>query len=137
MSMILLAGLASGCGTLCNLGGGFVHPESEPRIYGGLQKDVEFFDSRTRNSDSQSGGSNSKGAVAVWLAVFLGEPTLSFVGDTLTLPVTVPLQLCRENAEEKARRERLTADQTALRAPDAHESPEPGRSVSLPARSDD
>jgi hypothetical protein len=31
----------SGCGTICNFAGGFVHPD-EPRVYGGVLRDLEI-----------------------------------------------------------------------------------------------
>jgi hypothetical protein len=38
---VCVAVFSSGCGTVCNLAGGVLHPDKEPRVYGGLQLDLE------------------------------------------------------------------------------------------------
>jgi hypothetical protein len=91
-----------GCGTVCNLVGGFIHPQTEPRVYGGVTRDLEVIDHVV--TDMQSGkqgsgtglsGTHERGAVfvaALLVSVTVGDPILSFVADTLTLPLTIPLQ---------------------------------------------
>src|SRR5262245_12507046 len=32
-----------GCGTICNLAGGITNPDEEPRIYGGVIRDLDIF----------------------------------------------------------------------------------------------
>ena len=97
----MLGVLPSGCGTVCNLGGGFLHPDTEPRIYGGVIRDVEIIDSSGSGSSSLpllTETSNGKGRVllaAAILTVAAVDPVVSFVADTLTLPITVPLQYRR------------------------------------------
>lgn len=92
----LLGVLPSGCGTVCNLTGGVVHPETEPRIYGGVIRDVEVFESlESRPSSEPLFAGANKGAVALgFMILCLGsvDPVVSFVADTLTLPITIPLQ---------------------------------------------
>lgn len=57
LSLLGLAGvtfsLAVGCGTVCNLAGGVIHPEDEPKVYGGMQRDLDFY------SGMVDGGSSS------------------------------------------------------------------------------
>jgi hypothetical protein len=95
MKRILLLGLAialgslNGCGTTCNLAGGFTHPETEPRVYGGVQRDLEFVDDMVQKGKPI--GSDPK-AVVVLVPFALAEAILSLVGDTLTLPITIYLQ---------------------------------------------
>jgi hypothetical protein len=91
-----LALSSSGCGTVCNLAGGIAHPDSEPRVYGGVIKDLEVLDEAISNPPTQpllgeSTGGDARLALVV-LALLAADPILSFVADTLTLPITVPLQ---------------------------------------------
>jgi uncharacterized protein YceK len=73
MAAVLLSGV--GCGTIANLASG--NPEIP---YGGVQKDLEWF---AKPPSSWSGGD---GHIIFVLAAELG---LSFVADTLTLPVAL------------------------------------------------
>lgn len=86
------------CGTVCNLAGGAIHPDKEPRIYGGVALDKEFLESFCTQSHSSCG--DPRLGVAI-LGVMAVDPILSFVGDTLTLPITIPLQRRRIAADEK------------------------------------
>jgi uncharacterized protein YceK len=88
----------SGCGTVCNLAGGVIHPDQELRVYGGVQRDVEHFWCPPLLNENSSPGAG-KGAV-LFLALIPVEFGLSFVGDTLTLPITIPLQEIREAANK-------------------------------------
>ncbi len=107
MRALFLAAAAvtlSGCGTVCNLAGGIKHPDSEPRIYGGVQRDVEFLEDVANTREPWLHlGSGPAGVVGLGClaALAVGDPVLSFVGDTLTLPITVPLQHSREAGESK------------------------------------
>jgi uncharacterized protein YceK len=100
----------SGCGTVCNLGGGFVHPDSEPRVYGGFMRDVVILygarnDSLGIGSDGRIPAGSEKGTaimMAAIIAVATVDPLLSLVGDTLTLPITIPLQNRRIDREQQA-----------------------------------
>jgi hypothetical protein len=100
----------SGCGTVYNLAGGMIHPDTEPRVYGGVLKDVEILDqiSRTPSGETRSFG---KGGLVV-LPVAAIDLTLSFVADTLTVPITSLLQDRREAANER-RRDGDTASNSA------------------------
>jgi hypothetical protein len=87
--LTLVAFAASGCGTLCNFGAYIVHVDGDklerPAIYGGLQIDAAVVDSVSR-----SGGINpGSGTNAIWTICFgFAEFTATFIGDTLTLPIT-------------------------------------------------
>jgi uncharacterized protein YceK len=75
---------ASGCGTVCNLFSG------DPGVYGGLQRDAEFLNTR---GNWLSNGMQGPAVFAV-PACFAAEFCLSTVGDTLTLPLVI---LMRQN----------------------------------------
>jgi hypothetical protein len=100
---MLVAGLAvalAGCGTVCNLAGGVLHPESEPRIYGGFLKDVEVLEGvMNSNAKLNLGGGSPAGVIVIGaiLGLAAADPFLCIVADTATLPLTVPLQ-ARRNA---------------------------------------
>ena len=97
---------SSGCGTVCNLAGGVLHPDEEPRVYGGVQRDLEGnlqtlpfspLSSPGEGCSANEGKGRAVVAVVV-LALIPVEFGLNFVGDTLTLPLTIPLQEAREAA---------------------------------------
>jgi hypothetical protein len=103
LAVILVALSSSGCGTVCNLAGGVAHPDSEPRVYGGVIRDVEIIDKVVNkakpNSDNQqvsqaiSGGWEKAVVLVAFVSVIISaDPVLSMVADTLTLPITIPLQ---------------------------------------------
>jgi uncharacterized protein YceK len=100
--LALVAVMVSGCGTVCNLGGGIVDPQHTPTIYGGVQYDLEVMD-RLASHPPQLVSSSSEGKSAWGLLLLVGfavtEPVLSFVGDTVTLPITVPLEEMRSAAK--------------------------------------
>jgi hypothetical protein len=96
---VLVVVSLSGCGTVCNLAGGIIHPESEPRVYGGVVKDLEVID-RSINAPPNSMGGDVRLAPFL-LALAVGDPILSFVADTLTLPITIPLQARRISVEHQ------------------------------------
>jgi uncharacterized protein YceK len=82
-AVLALAGvLLVGCGTIRNLASG------DPDIYGGVQKDVAFI----QTPPTRQGVGVNPATLAVLMPVDL---CLSFVGDTLTLPVAICL---RQNA---------------------------------------
>ncbi len=102
------AAALTGCGTVCNLAGGLKHPDSEPKVYGGVQRDLEVAGQLIDGSQVQSDESEGKtGFVVLACAAALcaADPVLSFVGDTLTLPVTVPLQNKRIRKDERKQAE--------------------------------
>src|SRR5262245_6601978 len=89
--------LSSGCGTVWNL----TLNSRGPEIYGGVQKDIEVI----MTPASGVPGSNlqvlhNQAALLVF-ALIPAEVCLSFVGDSLTLPLVVYLahrEYCRDNA---------------------------------------
>ena len=114
--------LATCCGTVCNLAGGIRHPESEPRVYGGLQKDFEAISSLASGGpllDGQQGNDGRAAAFFVGLiaAVGVAEVGLTFVGDTLTLPLTACLQERRASAEQAKVKRVLTEEAAATASP--------------------
>jgi len=93
--MGLTAVLLSGCGTVCNLAGGIVHPDSEPRVYGGVQRDVAIIEEAVKAPPLTSQSTEDPKVVLWLLSIAAVDPILSFVADTLTLPITIPLQKSR------------------------------------------
>ena len=124
---LTIAFLAIGCGTVCNLAGGFVHPEDQPRVYGGMQIDLEGFQSLLNDhwsmnlgsSSSSSGQSTALVAIAV-LGLMGAEPVLTFVGDTLTLPITLWAEYRRDVEREAAESDKEPAASTARRIASIH-----------------
>jgi hypothetical protein len=96
----LVAVSLGGCGTVCNLAGGIVHPESEPRVYGGVVRDLEIIDQAISSPPPSEPIGDPRLALVI-LPLAVADPILSFVGDTLTLPITVPLQKRRKAAEDR------------------------------------
>ena len=82
---LTIAVLAIGCGTVCNLAGGFVHPEEEPKVYGGVQRDLGFIGEMASDPKGFNCPAGSQGA-AMTAIFILGmaavDPVLSLVGDT-------------------------------------------------------
>jgi uncharacterized protein YceK len=106
---IALALSVNGCGTVCNLARGFDHPDTEPRIYGGVALDMDTI-SKVLNAPAAESEIDMPRTWALLLACGAIDPVFSLVGDTLTLPITVPLQSKRQAASEKK-------NQAALNAP--------------------
>jgi uncharacterized protein YceK len=119
--VVVLAVSLSGCGTVCNLAGGIVHPDSEPRIYGGVVRDLEIIDKAVSGPPATESIGDAKFAALI-LAVAVADPFLSFVGDTLTLPLTVPLQERRQTAERAEDKAGAAAGKVA--AGDARQPPQ-------------
>ncbi|HWY88386.1 MAG TPA: YceK/YidQ family lipoprotein [Gemmataceae bacterium] len=95
--MALIGASSAGCGTICNLAGGIAHPDSEPRVFGGFIKDVEIIESAVSKPSqqylqNQGAGEGAGYAVVAIVALASVDPVLSLVADTLTLPITIPLQ---------------------------------------------
>jgi uncharacterized protein YceK len=96
---LLVAAVAipsAGCGTVCNLAGG------NPDNYGGVQRDLQFAnDARAKggllsgadNTPTARGGSSVGGEAALGaLALYGADLSLSFIADTVTLPVVIYLR---------------------------------------------
>jgi|SRR6516165_2677631 hypothetical protein len=103
--LALAAFLTVGCGTIRNLAGGFTDPDSEPRIYGGLIRDSEPGEPVLPGVGVKW---NEKAAV-LFMPIVLAELGLTFVGDTMTLPITIVMQECRNARHEQ---EKLNSSQT-------------------------
>jgi uncharacterized protein YceK len=71
----------SGCGTICNFASG------DPEVpFGGVQKDLKYF--QTPRSEGPSGETAAKAA----LILLPAELCLSFIADTLTMPLAICLR---------------------------------------------
>ena len=79
-----LFSVLTGCGT-------FVNFKDDPKIYGGVQFDADMI--HTIKSDEKM--------VKSLAAVYAVDMPLSFVGDTLALPVVIPWALVNSLHEEK------------------------------------
>jgi hypothetical protein len=102
---------SAGCGTVCNLVGGITHPQSEPRVYGGVARDLEVLDDVVKGVQSgqtgagitpQGGGPGAAVVLGAIVGIAVADPILSFVADTVTLPLTIPLQNRRIAKESSA-----------------------------------
>jgi uncharacterized protein YceK len=71
----------TGCGTVRNFAGG------APEVYGGVKKDVEFVMTPGPGLTYTSGTGTRIGVGVLALGLMLADISLSFVADTLTLPV--------------------------------------------------
>jgi uncharacterized protein YceK len=86
-----------GCGTALNLASG------DPDNYGGVQRDLKFADDTSAKGGLMSGKSEGVGidkgrAALPILALYCADVGLSFVGDTLTLPLAAYLRHRHEAA---------------------------------------
>jgi hypothetical protein len=70
------------------LGRRLLYPDREPRVYGGVQIDLDFIDKLVRGEKQVGGVSDPRGALLV-IALICSDPALSLVADTLTLPITI------------------------------------------------
>ena len=93
--------LLSGCGTAFNLASG------DPDNYGGVRRDLKFADDATAKGGLWTGGGSTGGRrergeealVALgMLALYGADVGLSFVGDTVTLPLAAYLRHKHEAA---------------------------------------
>jgi hypothetical protein len=101
--IVMLALSSGGCGTVCNFVGAVtpVGDEKEvrpPLIYGGIQMDFNVLakldTSKPLFTPSQGGdGRDAAFALLFIPALLLAEGSLTLVGDTLTLPITIPLNM--------------------------------------------
>jgi hypothetical protein len=90
--------LSSGCGTVCNFAGAWTRPDIEPRVYGGVIRDLETFDELLDKNTPlfpASSSGDGRGALLGYGAIcgfLLVEPVASLVADTATLPLTIYLE---------------------------------------------
>jgi hypothetical protein len=94
----IAAALSSGCGTICNLTLSWAKDKEDrgPQPYGGVQTDVAILEKLNLGGLHLGGptaGNAKSGLLAVGVVgLLLMDPALSFVGDTLTLPIPLYLQ---------------------------------------------
>ena len=97
-SLVVIVASQSGCGTIF---GNFMVPciwgsccsEPETRIYGGVRLHAEEWQHRSSEAFAARQVSTLD-IMWYWLISVIDIP-LSFVADTLTLPITVPIELSR------------------------------------------
>ncbi len=76
--------MPAGCGTICN----FAH--GDPDIYGGVQRDIEILQAPLfANSGSSLHLSGGVQTAAIVAAICGGDVIVSFIADTLTLPLAI------------------------------------------------
>ncbi len=103
LAFVAVAG-SSGCGTICNFAGyGFYQDgkavdDRGPTIYGGFLKDLEVANALDTGKGPRPAGVGNDPKFFVFL---LADVPLSFVADTLTLPITVCWQQIRVTAKAK------------------------------------
>jgi hypothetical protein len=104
----LMAVAGTGCGTICNFVGGLIHPDQEPRVYGGVQRDITVVEGLTSKPPAMtfpiSNSCHHDAAAAIFVgccvSMIVVDPALSLAADTLTLPITLYVQHRREAAED-------------------------------------
>jgi uncharacterized protein YceK len=122
MKGILLLAMSAvcltGCGTVCNLA------SKDPQPYGGLAKDVDWFET----PHSANGGSSSRGG-AILLGLCGCEFASSGVADTLTFPLILCYEalIAHENAKNEGNYSKLPVEYSvgAVAAPPAPTSAKP------------
>jgi uncharacterized protein YceK len=105
-SIALTLCLLSGCGTVANIAELGDPAPDHPVIYGGVRKDIAARGNALTGAMMArplDGGAQSAIFEAVALQFTLDIP-FSVVGDTLTLPVTIPAELLRSPKESAADR---------------------------------
>jgi uncharacterized protein YceK len=87
-----------GCGTSLNLDG-------DSRVYGGVAADFQMAKERLAQA-ANPGWAGTSGASPVWnltvSALAVADVPLSILGDTLTLPYTIPAALEKRDEEDPA-----------------------------------
>jgi hypothetical protein len=104
LPVLLVAAIsATGCGTLCNFAAGIEHPDSEPSIYGGVRRDIDFATEVVSSRPEGDAGPDKNAVVLALACVGLAgaEAAASFCADTATLPITVALQNKRADARKR------------------------------------
>ena len=94
-ALVIVAGFLSGCGTIANLSLGARNGWKNAQIYGGVRRDVQsagnWFDHSWTPLEKLELMQDLGAVVGVGL-VGIDMP-LSAIGDTLTLPVTIPASI--------------------------------------------
>lgn len=94
-ALLIVVGLLSGCGTVANLAVGAREGWKNARIYGGVRRDVQSAEDWLAHSwvplEKMELQQDLGAAVGVGL-VGLDVP-FSAIGDTLTLPITIPASI--------------------------------------------
>ncbi len=94
----------SGCGTVCNFVGVIIHPDREPRIYGGVLRDVDIIERAIESPPSKTQMCDPRAYIYI-IPLAVADPIASFVADTMTLPIMICLHerwLAAESAAEKS-----------------------------------
>jgi uncharacterized protein YceK len=110
--MFIVALLASGCGTMCNLGGAeqiLIPGTREPKVYGGIGNDFRWVGEQIKWSVSPDGVGPFHLLAA---GCFVIDVPFSFVGDTATIPCIV------QQRSDAAKTEHASATRIAGAVPD-------------------
>lgn len=94
VSGLLLTG--AGCGTVHNFADPAFDPTAQTEVYGGVTKAA-----LPAGDMSPPSGAKPPVVALLFFAGYLADPILSFVGDTVTLPITIPMTVFREDREAK------------------------------------
>jgi uncharacterized protein YceK len=109
----IVLGALSGCGTSLNLDG-------DSRVYGGVAQDLQTVGERMVQASNPSWpgtpGSSTGWNVTVG-ALALADVPLSLIGDTLTLPFTIPTALEEKHDQSTAAQENGGGDSSAKPRP--------------------
>jgi uncharacterized protein YceK len=108
-----------GCGTIANLETGARQGWKSAAIYGGVRRDIQSADKWIDHS--WTSGDNldiiqDVGSVVGVVLVGIDVP-LSAIGDTLTLPVTVPIYLLNNPSNRASESRKTPADPPAAAVP--------------------
>ncbi len=109
----------SGCGTICNLVDGYSPPpvgSQRPAVYGGVLLDLSVLDEIERHPPKELDKGDPR-PVMVWMVCLMVDLPLSCVGDTLTLPITLPVQRRRTEPNSSSHGNDATPLDPEIRAP--------------------
>jgi uncharacterized protein YceK len=114
-ALLLAAVICSGCGTIANLSIGARQGWKNAQIYGGVRRDVKSAEEWFNDNWTPAGNADLQqdvGAVVGVGLVGLDVP-LSAIGDTLTLPVTIPAAIWGSSNPSVSRKNPSTAPTAA------------------------
>lgn len=118
-ALLSVAGLLSGCGTVANLAVGARDGWKNARIYGGVRRDVQSAEDWLAHSwiplEKMELQQDLGSAVGVGL-VGLDVP-FSAIGDTLTLPITIPASIWGSTRNEAAVTRKTAPQQPVVPSP--------------------
>ena len=137
--LVIVASFLSGCGTVANLSVGARDGWKNAQIYGGVRRDVQSAEDWFAHSWTPSSNPDWQqdiGAVVGVGLVGLDVP-LSAIGDTLTLPITIPTSIWGSSSKARvsASAPPVSSNLAETRPPGSGLSPLPdsrGATIPLP-----